>query len=76
MNQITTFFCEMPQAQNYFFTLHNYSNLIQSQILFYMPQQLMVPDHGTKYKENRASHHERLHEDGYPDGRTARRIDG
>ena len=32
---------------------HNYSNLAQSQILFYMPQQPMVPGHGAQYEEKK-----------------------
>ena len=53
---------------------HNYSNLSQSQILFYMHEQPMVPDHGTQYEENPASHHGGILEDGltdaWLDGRT------
>ena len=35
----------------------------QSQILFYMHQQPMVPDHGTQYEENQSSHHGGICED-------------
>ena len=67
MNQIITFFSDISQQ-----TLkhcHNYSNLAQSQILFYMHQQPMIPDHGTQYEENPASHHGRMNKDRHPDGR-------
>ena len=47
---------------------HNYSNLAQSQILFYMHQWLIVPDHGNQYEENPSTHHGGMLEDGNPDG--------
>ena len=49
---------------------HNYSNLAHSQILFYLHQQTMVPDHGTQYEENPSSHQWGMHEDGYLDRQT------
>ena len=36
---------------------HNYSNLAQSQILFYVYQLPMVPDYGTQYEEDPSSNH-------------------
>ena len=41
-----------------------YSNLAQSQILFYMHQRPMVPDRGNQYEENESNNHEGMHEDG------------
>ena len=35
-----------------------YSNLAQSQIVFHMNEQPLVPDHGIQYKEQPSSHHE------------------
>ena len=42
----------------------------QSQILFYVHQQPMVPDHGTKYEENPSSHDRWMWKDGQTDDRT------
>ena len=36
---------------------HNYSTVVHSQILFYMQQRTVVPDHGTQYEETGFSHH-------------------
>ena len=36
----------------------------------------MVPDHGTKYEGNTASHHGGMHENGQMDRRTCRQVDG
>ena len=58
MNTIITFFSEISQQ-----TLkidekrHNYSNLAQTQIRFYIHQWPMVPHYGTQYEEHPASHH-------------------
>ena len=46
---------------------HNYSNLAQSHILFYMHQRPMVPDHDIQYKENPSGHHGGMCEDGHTD---------
>ena len=43
---------------------HNYANLSQCQILFYMHQQPMVPDYGAKYEENPSWHHRGKCNDG------------
>ena len=34
-----------------------YSNLTQRQIIFYMQQWPMIPDHGTQYEETPSNHH-------------------
>ena len=39
-------------------------NLVQGQILFYVHQQPMVPDQGTKYEENLCIHHGGMCENG------------
>ena len=71
MNKITAFFYEISQeTKNWLKNCHNYSNLAHRQILFYMHQQPMVPDHGTQYEENLASHHGWMHKDGHTDGVT------
>ena len=44
--------------------------MAQSQILFYMHQRTMVPDHGTEYEENPSSYHGGMHKDGHPDWQT------
>ena len=64
MNKICTFF-QISQHSNFIKNnCHNYSNLAQNRILFYMHQQQpMVPDHGTQYEENPSSHHGRMQED-------------
>ena len=65
---VVTFFSEISQQ-----TLQIYENMAiitdiwQIQILFYMHQQPMVPDHGTQYEENPSSHHGGMHEEGLPD---------
>ena len=59
-------------TQNLCKNCHIYSNLAQSQILFYMHQQPMVPDHGTQYKENPFSYHGGMHKDVLTD----RLVDG
>ena len=43
---------------------HDYSNMAQSRILFYMHQWQVVPDHGTKCEENPSTHHRGMCEDG------------
>ena len=57
-------------TQNVWKNSHNYSNLTQSQIVFYVHQRPMVPDHGTQYQKNSSSHHEGMREDVSTDGRT------
>ena len=54
---------------------HNYSKSAQSQILLYMHQWPMVPDHGTQYEESLSSHYRGMCKDGYPDGLVDRRMD-
>ena len=62
---------------------HSYSILAQSQILLYVHQQFMVPDHGTQTEKNPLSHHVVIHQDvltnevtdGWTAGLTARRMD-
>ena len=66
MKKITTFFKHSKFRKNY----HNYTNLAQSQNLFYMHQQPVVPDHGTQHEGNPSSHHGGMHEDGWMDGLT------
>ena len=58
MNKITIFLSDISQLtltiyENY---CHNYSNVIQSQILL-DNQQTIAHDHGTQYEENPATHH-------------------
>ena len=62
-------------TRNFWKNGHNYSNLAQCYILFYMHQWPMVPDHGTQYEENRFSHHGGMHNNGHPDGWMARLTD-
>ena len=59
LNKITTFFAKISQQplKIYEQNSHNYSNLAESQILFYKNQWPMVSDHGTQYEENQSSHH-------------------
>ena len=40
---------------------------VQSQIIFYMHEQCMVPDHDAQYEENPSSHHGGMHNDGLTD---------
>ena len=68
MKTITTFFSEISQHSKFILkNCHNQSNLAQSQILFYVHQQPMVPDHGTQYEGNPSSHHGGKHKDGQMD---------
>ena len=53
----------------------NYSNLAQSQILFYMYQWPMEFDHGAQYESNLSSHHRGMQEDGQTNGLMDRLID-
>ena len=63
MNTITTFFSEIQQKLLKKRS-HNYSNLEESQIVFYMHQQQpMQPDHATQFEENLSSYHGGIHED-------------
>ena len=52
-------------TQNLWKQYHHYSNWAQSQILFYMHQQPLLPDHhhSTQYEENPSSHHGGKHKD-------------
>ena len=61
MNKITTLISEISQQ-----TLKiSEKILIITQILFYMHQKAMVPDHDTQYEENPSTHHGGMHEDGH-----------
>ena len=40
---------------------HNYSNLAQSQIVFYLNEHPLVSDNGTQYEENPFNHHGEMH---------------
>ena len=51
MNKITTFFPEIANTQNLRKNNHNYSNLTQSQIVFHVNEQPLVPDPGKQYEE-------------------------
>ena len=77
MNIITTFISAISQQtiKIYEKNCHNYSNLAQSQILLYIHQRVMLPDHDTQYEENQSSHHGGVHEHGHPDGLTDRLTD-
>ena len=59
-------------AQNLWKKAHNYSNLAQSQIRFYMHQRTIVPGQSIEYEENPASHYGGIHKDRLTDGLTAR----
>ena len=63
MNKITTF-SQITQVKIYEQHNHNYSNLAQSQIVFYVNEQPLVLNYATQYEENPASHHGGMHEDG------------
>ena len=65
-------FSEIQQqsTQNLGKNCHNYSNLAQSQILCYMHQQPMVPNHSTRYEENPSTYHGGISNDGQTDGQT------
>ena len=41
-----------------------------AKFFFYVHQQAMVPDHGTKYEDNSSCHHGGMCEDGQMDGQT------
>ena len=49
---------------------HNYSNFAQSQILFDIHQQPMVPGYGNKYEGNPSCHHREMCKDRQMDGWT------
>ena len=55
---------------------NNYSNMRQSQILFYMHQRPIVPAHGTQYEEYTSNHHGGMHEDGQTDRWVDAKTDG
>ena len=76
MKKITTFFTDILQHSKCKKNGHNYSNLTQSQILFYLHQQPMVPDYCTQFEENPSSHHGRMHDNGHPAGWTDRWMNG
>ena len=60
----------VPNLSNYghlWYLREEWVDLVQSQILFYMHQQPMVPDHATKYEENPSSHYGGMCEDGLTD---------
>ena len=60
----TTFSFEISQqTQKLWKNDHHCKYLTQSQIVFYMNQQPMVPDHGAKYEENPVGHHRGMNED-------------
>ena len=68
---ITTFFSEISQQTLKMYEKMAIMNQIwQSQILFYVYQWPMLPDHGTEYEENPSSHHEQMHNYGRMDWQT------
>ena len=69
MNKITIFFSGISQQtlKMYEKINHNYSNLAQSQILFYMQSKCIVPDHGTQYEKYLFRHYGGMPEDGLMD---------
>ena len=76
--QITTFFSEISHQTLYIYRKndHNYLNFAQSQILLYMHQRSIVPDHSAQYEENPSIHHGGMYEDRHPDGLINRLTDG
>ena len=71
MKKITTFFSELSQQTLKIYEKMAIINLTQSQNLFYVHQQPMVPDYGTQYEGNPSSHHGGMLEDGLTDDWTA-----
>ena len=52
MNKIKLFFSETTNTQTLWKSGNNYSNLVQSQMLFYKHGQCMVPNYCDKYEHN------------------------
>ena len=64
MNKITTFVSEISQQRLIIYEkIAIITQIWQSQILFYLHQQPMIPDHGTQDEENLFSHNGGMRED-------------
>ena len=74
LNIITLFFFEISQQtlKMYFLNGHNYIHFAQNQILFYVHQRPIVPDHSTQYEETPYSLHGGMCKDGQADSQTDR----
>ena len=65
MNKITLSSLKYPNKHSIFTkNVHNYSNLAQNQILFYIHKRPMVPVHSTQCEENPSSHGGGMCKDG------------